>query len=259
MDVIEIAKDILKIPSFTPLDEEKFKACEDCIDYLDETFKKIGAKTRKFTFEGAPEGRMPYKVPNLLTEIKIGNSEAKDHKVLCYMGHIDVVKAQEEASWKHAPFSAKEDSGFIYARGATDMKGSVAAWTSALSKLKNNTTNENLTIYSIITGDEEWAAVNGTDKVLAQMQKEGIKPDAFLIGEPSSPDYLGTNIKVGRRGSLTGLINVKGVSGHVAYEEKLENPVYALSIAIMLLKRKKWKDGNKFFPDTNLEVVTLFQ
>lgn len=257
LDVVELAKDIIQIPSYTPLDDEKFLACEDCIKYLEQKFIDMGAKTKKFTFSGAPEGRNPYKVPNLLTKIEIGNTDEKNHKVLCYVGHIDVVKTDGLGKWKHDPFSAKIEDGFIFGRGATDMKGSVAAWTSAMSKLKNNTTNANLTIYSIITGDEEWSAINGTDKVLAQMQKEGIKPDAFLIGEPSSPDYLGTNIKVGRRGSLTGLIEVTGVGGHVAYDDLIDSPIDALNCAMMILKRKNWKDGKGIFPNTNLEFVTL--
>lgn len=116
----------------------------------------------------------------------------------------------------------------------------------------------NLTIGTLITGDEEWAAVNGSDKVLAWMKANGKNPRAFIVGEPFVAwDYLGTHVKTGRRGSLVGYLEAKGTQGHRAYEELFENPNRALAYAMVILNAKRWKDGNRHFPNTTFETVAL--
>lgn len=259
--VIDLSSELIKIPSLTPYGEEideKFKACEECIDSIDIFLKDRGAKTQKLVFEGGSE-KWPYAVPNLYAELNFGDVTAKDHKFICYMGHIDVVPVVDKNLWQRKnPFSGRVEGGFVKGRGATDMKSSVAAIMATFEALKETMPEgANITLGAIISGDEEWAAVNGTDKVLAWMQENGKNPEAFLVGEPSSQDFLGTNIKVGRRGSLTGLVDVRGAAGHVAYEKGFKNPINALNSALAILNKKQWKDGNRYFPNTNLEVVSL--
>lgn len=138
------------------------------------------------------------------------------------------------------------------------MKGSVGAWIGALEQLRENKISGlNLTIGTLITADEEWAAVNGSDKVLSWMKQNGKNPDSFIIGEPSSQDYLGTHVKVGRRGSLVGYLEAGGVQGHRAYEELFENPNRALAYAMIILNAKRWKDGSRYFPNTTFEAVAV--
>ncbi|MDD4557239.1 MAG: succinyl-diaminopimelate desuccinylase [Alphaproteobacteria bacterium] len=262
--VIDLTSELIKIPTLTPYGEtkaeerEKFKICEICVDSIDAFLKDRGAKTQKLVFEGGSE-KWPYPVPNLYAEMTFGDVTAKNHKFICYMGHIDVVPTVAENLWQNkSPFSGKLEEGYVKGRGATDMKASVAAMMSTFETLHDVVPEgANLTIGAIITGDEEWAAVNGTDKVLQWMKKEGKNPEAFLVGEPSSQDFLGTHIKVGRRGSLTGLVDVKGIAGHVANEKGFKNPINAMSSALILLEQKTWKDGNRYFPNTNLEIVSV--
>lgn len=229
-DAVEIVSDLVKIPSVSPFGRneterrERFERCREVLAYLEEFLQKQGAQTEQLVFEGGHD-KWWYPVPNLYAELTIGDRKAAGHKFLCYMGHIDVVPVGEEKLWRRPPFSGQIDEGFVWGRGATDMKGSVGAWMSALEELKaGKGVGVNLTIGTLITGDEEWAAVNGSDKVLAWMKANGKNPDAFIVGEPSSRDYLGTHIKTGRRGSLVGYLEAKGTQGHRAYEELFENP-----------------------------------
>ncbi len=255
------AKDMISLPSETPYDlqeskrKEKFKFCEEVLDYLEDSFLGLGAKTQRFVFEGSHD-KWAYPVPNLYSEVHIGDTSAKDTKFICYMGHIDVVPVGDENLWKHKPFSGKEQDGYVWGRGATDMKGSVASWSSAVEEIvREKDVGTNLIIGSIITADEEWAGINGTDKVLQWMASQGRKPDSFIVGEPSSADYLGSHIKVGRRGSLGGYLTAKGVQGHRAYDDLYNNPNRALAYAMTILNAKRWKDGNKYFPNTTFENV----
>ena len=234
-DAVEIVSDLVKIPSVSPFGRneterrERFERCREVLAYLEEFLQKQGAQTEQLVFEGGRD-KWWYPVPNLYAELTIGDRKAAGHKFLCYMGHIDVVPVGEEKLWRRPPFSGQIDEGFVWGRGATDMKGSVGAWMSALEELKaGKGVGVNLTIGTLITGDEEWAAVNGSDKVLAWMKANGKNPDAFIVGEPSSRDYLGTHIKTGRRGSLVGYLEAKGTQGHRAYEELFENPNRALA------------------------------
>ena len=262
-DAVEIVSDLVKIPSVSPFGRneterrERFERCREVLAYLEEFLQKQGAQTEQLVFEGGHD-KWWYPVPNLYAELTIGDRKAAGHKFLCYIGHIDVVPVGEEKLWRRPPFSGQVDEGFVWGRGATDMKGSVGAWMSALEKLKaGKGDGVNLTIGTLITGDEEWAAVNGSDKVLAWMKANGKNPDAFIVGEPSSRDYLGTHVKTGRRGSLVGYLEAKGTQGHRAYEELFENPNRALVYAMVILNAKRWKDGSRHFPNTTFETVAL--
>ena len=179
-------------------------------------------------------------------------------KHICYIGHVDVVPPGDEKKWTDDPYSGTIKDGYLYGRGVTDMKGSVAAFiTSVEDSLAELKKQGNVKVSMILTTDEEWAAVNGTVKVLEWMKARGDAPDAFIVGEPSSQDSLGTHIKIGRRGSLVGTFNVAGVQGHAAYQELFENPNRALSLAVAILNSTSWKDGNENFPNTNFEAVAF--
>lgn len=254
------AMELISFPSETPFgknQEEKFKACEASLDYLETILKNINAKTTKMTFEGGHE-KWPYAVPNLYAEIEIGDYKESD-PFLVYMGHIDVVPVGDLSQWTFPPFKATEYNGYIYGRGATDMKTSVSTFITSVEELINNNRLQNINakIGFIITGDEEWAALNGSKKVLEFMKNNNLTPTAFIIGEPSSPDNLKDFIKVGRRGSLIGSLEVSGIQGHPAYPELYKNPNRALNFAINVLNNIKWNDGNEFLPNTDFEVVAL--
>lgn len=140
-DAVEIVSDLVKIPSVSPFGRneterrERFERCREVLAYLEEFLQKQGAQTEQLVFEGGHD-KWWYPVPNLYAELTIGDRKAAGHKFLCYMGHIDVVPVGEEKLWRRPPFSGQVDEGFVWGRGATDMKGSVGAWMSALEKLK---------------------------------------------------------------------------------------------------------------------------
>lgn len=258
--LIQRAVDLISIPSETPFGEninEKFEYCEQALDYLEDILKAMNAKTQRMVFEGG-HPKWPYPVPNLYAEIEIGKYKESD-PFLVYMGHIDVVPVGDLSQWKHSPFDASICHGFIYGRGATDMKTSVTTFiTSAEQAIKDKTLEgKNLKIGFIITGDEEWAAINGSKKVLEFMKNNDKNPTAFIVGEPSSPDYLKDYIKVGRRGSLIGSLKVTGIQGHRAYKELYSNPNRPLNFALNLLNSIQWNDGNEYLPNTDFEVVAL--
>lgn len=249
---IALTQALIKIPSITPIDPADLPAAKETLDLLEKQVKKTGATTKRLSFAGGHD-KWDYEVDNLYVEWVIGKPE----KHICYMGHTDVVPVGEETKWQENPFSGEIKDGFIYGRGATDMKGSVAAFVTAIEDALQdpNAQDLNLRIGMIITTDEEWAAINGTRKVLDWMRAEGKKPDSFIVGEPSSHDHLGSHIKLGRRGSLVGTLSIKGTQGHAAYTALFENPNRAMGLAMAILNAQKWQDGNDFTPDTNFEVI----
>jgi succinyl-diaminopimelate desuccinylase len=137
------------------------------------------------------------------------------------------------------------------------MKGAVAAFCAAGATFGQSLAHPRPRVSLIITADEEWAAVNGTKKVLEWMLASGRRPSAFLIGEPSSPEEVGSHIKIGRRGSLCGTIQAKGVQGHAAYPDLFENPNRALALALAVLHSHRWEDGLEGMPPTAFEAVAL--
>ena len=149
------------------------------------------------------------------------------------------------------------EDGFLHGRGATDMKGVVAAFVGASVGVAEEykRTGRSPRIGLIITTDEEWAAVNGTKRVLEWMQAAGKRPSAFLVGEPSSEALFGSSIKIGRRGSLCGTLIAAGIQGHAAYPGLFENPNRALNLALTILHSHRWYDAEQAMPATNFETV----
>lgn len=250
--LIALTQKLVQIPSVTPIDKKDLAANRASLDLIEEAVKETGATTQRLSFSGGHE-KWDYEVDNLYIEWTIGSPD----KHICYIGHTDVVPPGDKARWDNDPFSGKIKDGFIHGRGTTDMKGSVTAFTKAVTEILASADKDqlNMRIGILLTTDEEWAAVNGTKKVLDWMKANGKNPDAFIVGEPSSQDTLGSHIKIGRRGSLCGTFNIKGVQGHAAYTDLFENPNRALSLALTILNSQAWKDGNEYFPNTNFEAV----
>jgi succinyl-diaminopimelate desuccinylase len=211
------------------------------------------AACQRLTFEGGHE-RWGYPVDNLFA-VWEGN-HALGH--LCFIGHTDVVPPGDLKLWTHDPFSGKINAGFLHGRGATDMKGELAAFCVAASHCAATIPPEKRPrISMILTSDEEWLAINGVARVLEWMQKQGEAPSWFLVGEPSSPERFGTHIKIGRRGSLCGRLRVEGVQGHIAYPGLFQNPVRTLALALTILHGHQWNDALEGMPATNFETVAL--
>jgi len=174
----------------------------------------------------------------------------------CFCGHTDVVPTGDEARWTLPPFAATIKDGILYGRGAADMKGNIACFVAALAQyLGANDPHGSISL--LITGDEEGEALDGTVKVLEWMKQNGHVPDVALVGEPTNPEKLGDEIKIGRRGSLSGTLTVEGKQGHVAYPQLADNPLPKLVKLLDALASYKFDQGSAHFPPTNLELTTI--
>jgi succinyl-diaminopimelate desuccinylase len=169
-----------------------------------------------------------------------------------FAGHTDVVPTGDTAGWRHGPFSGAIENGELHGRGAVDMKGAVACMVAAVARRPDAAP-----VAFLITGDEEGPAVNGTAKLLEWAAARGERFSACLLGEPTNPEALGDEIKVGRRGSLSGTVTIRGVQGHVAYPHRADNPVRKLQRALAALMDEPLDAGTDVFQPSNLEVVSV--
>ena len=185
---------------------------------------------------------------------RIGNEEGP---ALCFAGHTDVVPEGDETRWSTNPFAANEIDGKIIGRGATDMKGAIASFVSATKKFLDERENFAGSISFIITGDEEGIAINGTKKLLNWMQENSISFDDCIVGEPTNPKRLGEMIKIGRRGSVNGVLTVDGQQGHVAYPHLAKNPIPMLLNILNNLTSDQLDQGNEHFQPSNLEITSV--
>lgn len=238
-DPIAIAQALIRCRSVTP-DEG------GALDYLGDLLSRAGFEVhrQKFASPGFPE------IDNLFAKIGSGRPH------LVFAGHTDVVPPGREANWSEPPFGGVLKDGKLYGRGATDMKGAVAAFAAAALDFVGEKKPKG-TISFLITGDEEGPAVNGTVKLLAWAKARGERFSHALVGEPTSVSKLGDMMKIGRRGSLCGTITVRGKQGHVAYPDRASNPVPVLIAMCVALKDKPYDKGSKEFQPSNLEVVSL--
>jgi succinyl-diaminopimelate desuccinylase len=176
---------------------------------------------------------------------------------LMFAGHTDVVPVGDEAAWTHPPFAAEISKGEMYGRGAVDMKGGIACFIAALARHVAEKGGPKGSVSLLITGDEEGPAVNGTAKLLEWAAARGETWDASLLGEPTNPEALGDMIKIGRRGSVSGIVTVNGRQGHAAYPHLADNPVRGLMTLVDALLHPAFDEGTKDFQPTNLEVTSL--
>ena len=177
--------------------------------------------------------------------------------LLCFAGHTDVVPAAPRAGWTSEPFAATLRNGNLYGRGAADMKGSIAAFLSALEMFVERHPNHRGSIALLITSDEEGRAIDGTRRVMEELTSRGERIDWCLVGEPSSHEAVGDTIRIGRRGSLTGRLTVNGTAGHVAYPHLADNPITRFAPALVELCHRRWDAGNEHFPPTSFQVVDI--
>lgn len=175
----------------------------------------------------------------------------------CFGGHTDVVPPGDEAAWKFPPFSGTIEDGILYGRGTADMKANIACFIAALSSYIEAHGAPKGSVSLLVTGDEEAAAVDGTVKVLQWMKANNQLADVYLVGEPSNPDALGDEIKIGRRGSLSGVLTVTGVQGHVAYPDRADNPLPRLVQLLQALDAHVFDEGSEHFQATNLEITSI--
>jgi succinyl-diaminopimelate desuccinylase len=176
----------------------------------------------------------------------------------CFAGHTDVVPVGDRSSWSVDPFGAEIIDGELFGRGASDMKGAVAAFVSAAASFAASRNDDfGGSISLLITGDEEGPSINGTKKVLQWMAGAGEKIDACIVGEPTNPGKLGEMIKIGRRGSLSGWLTVKGVQGHTAYPHLADNPIPRLVRMLSILTEAELDQGNDHFQASTIAVSSV--
>tara|TARA_B110001450_G_scaffold160103_1_gene149284 strand:+ start:302 stop:1456 length:1155 start_codon:yes stop_codon:yes gene_type:complete len=237
---LQLAKELIKFPTITPVDAGIMK-------FLEKKLRTLGFKTKVLEFKE----RDSEPVKNLYA--RLGNKSPN----FCYAGHLDVVPAGNLKDWSINPFKPSVKKGYLIGRGANDMKGSIAAFITAVSNFVANKRKFNGSISLLITGDEEGVAINGTKKVVEYLKKRKEKIDFCLVGEPTNPNKLGEMIKIGRRGSMTGKLSIIGIQGHVAYPQRANNPSTALVQILKELKEIKFDKGTKDFQPTNLEITKI--
>ena len=231
---LDLAKQLIERASITPDDK-------DCQQILSERLTTAG-----FTCHQYPFGE----VSNLWAEI------GENGPLFVFAGHTDVVPPGPLEEWSFDPFTPTEDGEFLYGRGAADMKSSLAAMiTASESFLADNSPNFRLGF--LITSDEEGQAINGTRKVIETFNSKKKKIDYCLVGEPSSAENLGDTIKIGRRGSLSCKLKIKGIKGHVAYPHLASNPIHNALPALAELTASKWDNGNNNFPPTSFQISNV--
>ena len=225
---LQLSKDLIRFPSITPKDAGAIK-------FLSKKLKKLGFNSKILEFKG--KGSKPIK--NLYARI------GKKRPNLCYAGHTDVVPPGNLEDWTVNPFNPVVKKNHLIGRGANDMKSSIACFVAAVSKFLSKNKNFNGSISFLITGDEEGYAINGTKKVVDYLKRKKEKIDFCIVGEPTNPNKLGEMIKIGRRGSLSGKIEISGTQGHIAYPHLTNNPISTLVTICKKLKEKKLDKGNK--------------
>jgi succinyl-diaminopimelate desuccinylase len=177
--------------------------------------------------------------------------------VICFAGHTDVVPTGPLEQWKSDPFKPEVRDSRLYGRGAADMKGSLAAFVTAIEAFIAEHPSHLGSIALLITSDEEGVAVDGTARVVDSLNSRGELIDYCIVGEPTCVDELGDTIKNGRRGSLSGTLIVKGIQGHIAYPHLARNPIHLAAPAIAELAQTIWDEGNEYFPPTTWQISNI--
>ena len=250
MDPITLTQKLIQQPSITPAKEDdagriagKTTALHGCFDLLEAELKPLGFVCQRVTFDepGYPS------IPNFYATLGAGRPHVN------FLGHVDVVPPGDVAAWTQPPFGGMIADGKIYGRGASDMKGNIAAYVAALHEFLRAQKFPG-TLSLLIIGDEESYAVNGAPKMVQWLKAQNIDFDYCLVGEPSNPNKLGQEIKNGRRGTMNGKLTVMGTQGHIAYPERFDNPVTRLGKFIAACSGVDLDAGNAYFSPSRLEV-----
>lgn len=234
-ETLKLAHELISRPSITPEDE-------GCQQLIGERLAAIGFELESMIFEDTT---------NLWAR------RGQGRKLFCFAGHTDVVPPGDVNDWQFPPFQPTLHNGYLYGRGAADMKGSLAAMITATERFIQNYPDIGADIGFLLTSDEEGPFINGTKRVIETLQARNEHIDWCIVGEPSSTETLGDIVKNGRRGSLTGDLTVLGVQGHVAYPHLAQNPVHDLAPALSELIKETWDDGNDSFPPTTFQVSNI--
>jgi len=232
IDVVELAKKLISRHSVTPDDA-------GCIDLLCGYLEPLGFECEKISRGG---------VDNLWAR------RGTASPVVCFAGHTDVVPTGPLDQWHSDPFTPTVREGVLYGRGASDMKSSLAAFVVAIDEFIRQHPDHAGSLAVLFTSDEEGPAVDGTVRVCEALKDRNEKLDYCIIGEPTAVEKLGDMIKNGRRGSLSGMLTVKGVQGHVAYPEQVKNPIHLVAAAIAEMAATQWDNGNEYFPPTSWQI-----
>ena len=240
-DALTITRDLIRCPSVTPADA-------GALGVLEALLKQAGFTTHRITFSEAGTAD----IDNLYARI------GTEGPHITFAGHTDVVPPGDEAAWSLPAFSGEVRDGYIYGRGAVDMKGGIAcSVAAALDYLRDHDGQPKGSISFLITGDEEDVSINGTIKLLQWAAERGEKFDHCVLGEPSNQEVIGDCIKIGRRGSQSGTLIVEGRQGHVAYPHRAENPVPDISRLIVALSDEPLDHGSAQFQPSNLEFTSV--
>lgn len=234
-DTLEFSLQLLRQPSVTPVDH-------NCQNMMAERLAKIGFHIEPMRFED---------VDNLWAR------RGTTSPVFCFAGHTDVVPTGNLEAWNSDPFAPEIRDGKLYGRGSADMKTALAAMVVASERFVAKHPDHKGSIAFLITSDEEGPSINGTVKVVETLEARNEKMTWCLVGEPSSTAQLGDIIKNGRRGSLNGVLTVKGKQGHVAYPHLAINPIHTASKAIAELCDTVWDQGNEYFPATSFQISNI--
>jgi len=232
---VALTEDLLRRPSVSPEDH-------GCIDVICARLEPLGFRNERLRF--GP-------VENLWAR------RGDDGPVLCFAGHTDVVPTGPREDWRTEPFEPCVVDGMLYARGAADMKSSLAAMVTATERFVAQHPAHAGSLAFLFTSDEEGPSVDGTRRVMEVLEARHEKIDWCVVGEPTSSDILGDTIKVGRRGSLSGRLTVHGMQGHIAYPQLAENPVHGFAPALAELVGMHWDAGNEFFQPTTFQVSNI--
>ena len=235
-----LLRDLIRCPSVTPEEAGALTVLQKRLEALGfHVLRKIS------TAPDTPD------VENLYA--RLGDSGPN----LCFAGHTDVVPIGDEAAWTAGPFEGDIKDGVMFGRGAVDMKGGIACFLAAVEAHLAKGKAVPGSISFLITGDEEGPAVNGTSAILDWLVEDGETIDACIVGEPTNPDAIGDAVKIGRRGSVSGTIIVKGVQGHAAYPHLADNPARGVVALVSALMAEPFDEGTKDFQPTNLEVTSI--
>ncbi|WP_019223112.1 succinyl-diaminopimelate desuccinylase [Bartonella rattaustraliani] len=236
---IELLQTLIRCPSVTPHEA-------GVLSVLEQFLTKIGFHVERPIFSD----KNTQDIENLYAKM------GQEGPHLMFAGHTDVVPPGALEDWTYPPFDAVINQGKLYGRGAVDMKGGIACFIAALARVLEKQPMKG-TVSLLITGDEEGPAVNGTVKLLKWAKQKGEKWTAALVGEPTSVKSVGDVIKIGRRGSLSGIITVQGCQGHVAFPERAANPLPLVSKLIQALTQTALDQGTENFQPSNLELTTI--
>lgn len=241
---LTLSCELLARPSITPED------C-GCQDLIAKRLSALGFATEFMYFGDKDNQAQGGEVKNLWAR------HGDTAPVLCFLGHTDVVPVGNVDDWRFHPFAPTIADGYLFARGASDMKTAIACFTVAVENFIQKHPKYKGSIAVLLTSDEEGCAINGTARVVQALQQRQEMIDYCLVGEPSSSQVLGDVIKNGRRGSLSGMLTVFGKQGHVAYPQLAVNPIHEVSGALAELVASHWDDGDEYFAPTSMQISNI--